>query len=307
MTRVSLAARIIEQHNIRVISAYNLMTGAPVGAIAAEMYRLPLVVTNLGEIYSHRERIDRQLPMILHMTRLATALTSLTRHCADSYRELGLAPQVRVLHYGIDRRRFGHADGGETVRRRLGIPLDAAVVLYVGRMVRDMGLHVLLEGLPQLLGASPSAHVLIAGGDGELRCEAERAAGCWPSRVFVSVDVPEEELGDLYAAADLVVAPTMGARACGSLASAEAMAAGKPVVASRVGGIPEYVEDGVTGVLVPPGQPHALVEAVQALLGDPNRLCEFGRRGRERVAELFDLERTNAQIERLFREAASLS
>jgi glycosyltransferase involved in cell wall biosynthesis len=189
----------------------------------------------------------------------------------------------------------------------VGIPLNADVVLYVGRMVRDMGLHVLLEGLPQLLAASASAHVLIAGGDGELRAEAERAAGRWPGRVYVSVDVPEDELGDLYAAADLVVAPTMGARACGSLASAEAMAAGKPVVASRVGGIPEYVEDGVTGVLVPPGQPDALVDAVRTLLGDPNRLCEYGRRGRERVAELFDLERTNAQIERLFREVANLS
>src|SRR5437867_2832708 len=51
MTRVSLAAKIIEQANIRVISAYNLVTGAPVGAIASEMYRIPLVVTNLGEIY----------------------------------------------------------------------------------------------------------------------------------------------------------------------------------------------------------------------------------------------------------------
>ena len=84
------------------------------------------------------------------------------------------------------------------------------------------------------------------------------------------------------------------------------MAAGKPVVASRVGGIPEYVEEGVTGLLVPPEQSDPLVEAVQALLNDRNRLCEFGRRGRERVAELFDADRTNAQIERLFREVANI-
>lgn len=306
MTRVSLAAGIIEQHDIRVISAYNLMTGAPVGAIVAEMYGIPLVVTNLGEIYSHRERIDRELPMVRHITRIATALTSLTRHCAESYRELGLAPHVRVLHYGIDRKQFGHANGSETVRTRLGIPLDADVVLYVGRMVRDMGLYVLLDGIPELLASSTSVHVLIAGADGELRPEVQRAADSWPGRVFTAVDVPEEELGNMYAAATLVVAPTIGARACGSLASAEAMAAGKPVVASRVGGIPEYVEEGVTGLLVPPGQSGALVAAVQTLLSDRDRLCEFGRRGRERVAELFDADRTNEQIERLFREVAKL-
>jgi glycosyltransferase involved in cell wall biosynthesis len=83
------------------------------------------------------------------------------------------------------------------------------------------------------------------------------------------------------------------------------MAAGKPVIATRVGGIPEYVSDGETGLLVPPGDSGALVGAVLRLLGDRHRLAEFGRRGRERVAQLFDGEHANAQLERLFREAAA--
>jgi glycosyltransferase involved in cell wall biosynthesis len=305
MTRVSLAAKIIESHDIRVISAYNLLSGAPVGAIAAEMYRLPLVVTNLGEIYSHRELVDRQLAMIRHVTRVATALTSLTRHCAQSYRELGLNPEVRVLHYGIDRRRFAAADGGERIRRRFSIPSDADVLLFLGRMVPDMGLHVLLESLPALLGAHPSLHVLVAGASGELQKQVAAAVARWPGRVASAFDVPEDELPLFFAAATIVVAPTLGARACGSLAAAEAMAAGKPVVATRVGGIPEYVSDGETGLLVPPGDSGALAGAVLRLLGDRNRLAEFGRRGRERVAQLFDGEHANAQLERLFREVAA--
>jgi glycosyltransferase involved in cell wall biosynthesis len=305
MTRVSLAARIIERHDIRLISAYNLLLGAPVGAIAAEMYRLPLVVTNLGEIYSHRAEIERQLPMIRHITRVATVLTSLTRHCADSYRELGMHPEVRVLHYGIDHARFGSREGGDGIRRRLGITPGADVVLYVGRMVRDMGLHVLLDALPSLL-ERPSALVVIAGASGELTIAAREAATRWAGRVSVVEDVPEGELASYYAAATLVVAPTIGARACGSLASAEAMAAGKPVVASRVGGIPEYVDEGTTGLLVPPADPAALCGAILTLLDDPARLAEFGRRGRERVVERFDGERTNAAIEALFREVARL-
>ena len=306
MTRVSLAARILAQRNIRVISAYNLVTGAPVGAIVAEMYRIPLVVTNLGEIYSHRDVIDRQLAMVRHITRVATVLTSLTRHCADSYHELGLTPPVRVLHYGIDRHRFARPDGGEALRARLAIPAGASVVLYVGRMIRDMGLHLLLAGIPALLAADPSIHVLVAGADGELRAEVEEAVGRWPGRVTSAVNVPEGELADYYAAATLVVAPTVGARACGSLASAEAMAAGKAVVAARVGGIPEYVSDGETGLLVAPGDAEALVGGVLSLLGDRSRLEHCGRRGRERVAELFDGERTNAALERLFRDVAGL-
>ncbi len=118
------------------------------------------------------------------------------------------------------------------------------------------------------------------------------------------MDVSEEELPNFYAASTLVVAPTLGARACGSLASAEAMAAGKPVVATRIGGIPEYVSDGVTGLLIPPSDSEALVGAVLALLHDRPRLSEFGRSGRKRVAELFDREHTSAKLERLFREVA---
>jgi glycosyltransferase involved in cell wall biosynthesis len=305
MTRVSLAADIIERNDIRLISAYNLRLGAPVGAIAAEMYRIPLVVTNLGEIYSHRAEVDRQGEMIRHIIHVATALTSLTRHCADSYRELGMSPQVKVLHYGIDHERFARG-AGDAIRSRFGISPTTDVVLYVGRMVRDMGLHVLLDGLPELLRRHPTLHVMIVGGSGELRQDAEQAAAKWAGRITVVADVPENDLPGCYAAATVVVAPTIGARACGSLAAAEAMAAGKAVVATRIGGIPEYVGEGETGLLVPPNDSPALVAAVLSLLGDRDRLAEFGRAGRERVRRLFDSQRTNEAIEQLFRRVAGI-
>jgi glycosyltransferase involved in cell wall biosynthesis len=300
LTRVSLAARIIEQHDVRLISAYNLLSGAPVGAIAAETYALPLVVTNLGEIYSHRETIAAQLPMIRHVVEVATVLTSLTEHCANSYREVGLTPSVRVLRYGIDVARFGAADGA-AARRRLGIDRSAPVVTYVGRLVRDMGLHTLIAAAPAILAKFPDVRLLVAGADGELRGAAERLVEESGGRVLLHVDVPESDLPSMYAATSLVVAPTLGHRACGSLAAAEAMAAGKPVVASRVGGIPEYVADGETGLLVPPDDPAALADAIRTLLADPDRMTRFGLAGRRRVETLFDADKTNDDLERLFR------
>src|SRR6185295_14971819 len=130
------------------------------------------------------------------------------------------------------------------------------------RLVRDMGLHVLLDALPDLLASHPSARVIVAGASGELQEAVASAVARWPGRVILAVDVPEEDLPRFYAAATLVVAPTLGARACGSLVAAEAMASGRPVVASRIGGIPEYVAEGETGLLVPPADPGALVGAV---------------------------------------------
>lgn len=300
MTRVHLAAQLIERHDVRLISAYNLLAGAPVGAIVAELYHLPLVITNLGEIYSHRALVLRELGMIEHAISRATVLTSLTHHCADSYREVGLTPTVRVLHYGIDVPRFADA-AGEEGRHRLGWPSSAPVVLYVGRLVRDMGLHTLLAAAPSMLEAAPEARLLIVGANGDLRPDAERLAALHPDRVALRVDVPEAELPLMYAAATLVVVPTLGHRACGSLAAAEAMAAGKPVVATRVGGIPEYVADDETGLLIPPDDPAALASAATALLRDRERLARFGAAGRARVEARFDAERTNAALERLFR------
>ena len=140
MTRVSLAARIVERERIRVISAYNLLTGAPVGAIVAEMYDVPLTVTNLGEIFSHRAGNRAPASHDRADYRVASVLTSLTRHCANSYREVGITRDVqRVLHYGIDVGRF-RAGIGHAIRDRFSIARDDDVVLDLGPLVRDMGL-----------------------------------------------------------------------------------------------------------------------------------------------------------------------
>ena len=82
----------------------------------------------------------------------------------------------------------------------------------------------------------------------------------------------------------------------------EAMAAGKPVVASRVGGIPEAVEDGKTGILVPPGDARALASALTVMMDNPEKALEMGRRGRERAEKLFDEERMVDSICALYRE-----
>jgi glycosyltransferase involved in cell wall biosynthesis len=80
------------------------------------------------------------------------------------------------------------------------------------------------------------------------------------------------------------------------------MAAGRPVVATRVGGVPEAVVHDQTGLLVPPRDPSALADAVNCLLGDPGRRADMGRMGRKRVSELFSLSRLVAEMEGLYEE-----
>lgn len=305
MTRVSLGAALIERRDVRVISGYNLLDGGPVAMILGELYGLPVVVTNLGEIYSHPLAVRRQLPMVRRIVKGAAALLSPTRHCARSYADLGLSAEVMVIHHGIDLHRFAPDVSGLAIRHRFGLEVTDQVIAYIGRLVRDMGLHTLLAAIPMVVRRCPSSRFLIAGADGELLSEAQAAASRWPGKVAVAVDVPLDELPQYYAAASVVVVPTRGARACGSLAAAEAMATGKVVVASDVGGIPEFVADGATGVLVPTESPDRLAEAVVSLLNDPDLRAKLGRAGRRRVEELFDTTATNQEFERVFREVAN--
>jgi glycosyltransferase involved in cell wall biosynthesis len=306
LSRASRGAEILESADIRVISGYNLLSGATIAVILSELYDVPVVVTNLGEIYSHRAEINRRQRMVERIVTRASALLSPTEHCARSFRELGLSPPVKVIHHGIAVDRFKPEVSGDAIRHRLGFAPDQEIVLFLGRLVGDMGLHTLIAAIPLVLAALPRTGFIIGGGTGELLANARAAEARWPDRVSVSVNVPLNELPAYYAAASVVAAPTRGTRACGSLTAAEAMATARPVVTSSIGGIPEFVADGETGLLVPPESPDRLAAALIELLKDPARRAAFGAAGRRRVTALFDAETTNRAFERVFRSVAGL-
>ena len=215
---------------------------------------VPLVVNNFGELFSH-EAFFRANPGILPFIHAAgRRFVSGSRHCASGYERFGLRPKVEVVPYGVDSARFRPDRDGVAVRSKAGIAAAAPVVLFVGRFVRDMGLHVVLDAIPTVIGHRPDACFLLAGAPGELSAAAAAVARRFEGRVVIRQNVPFDELPACYAAGDVVVAPTAGDRACSSLAAAEALATARPVIASNVGGIPEIVADGGTGCLIPSGE-----------------------------------------------------
>jgi glycosyltransferase involved in cell wall biosynthesis len=299
--RAALGAAIIREQRIDIIAGYNLILGAPIASLLGELFDLPVVISNFGEIYSHRDIVERERELIRRMTERAARLLCMTRHCAESYTLLGLHPEVQIVPYGLDLARF-HPGNGMARRRDLGWSEQERIVLFVGRMLSEMGVDTFLAAIPDVLSRFPRARFLLAGGRGELTEAAERAAATLRDIVKVVPDVPGENLPSLYQAADLVVVPTKGARACGSLAAGEAAASGRAVVGARVGGVPEYVIDGETGLLVAPDDPESLARAVCDLLDDDGRRQDMGNAGRAFVERTFDVARTNDAIDRVFRE-----
>ena len=202
------------------------------------------------------------------------------------------AERIRLIWSAVDRAALVPSAPRAVLRQRLGAD-GGSVLLAAANLVRRKGLDVLLEALAGL----PQARLWIAG-DGPERPELERAArGLGGRVVFLGRrgDVP-----DLLEACDIFVLPS---RAEGlGVAALEAMARGRPVVASDVGGLAEAVGHEQCGLLVPPGDARALRGALERLLNDPALARRLGEAGATRAAERFDAETQVAAYEALYRE-----
>ncbi len=303
---LSLAAacwEIARRDNLLLISAYHLFAAGLAGAWAAELLGIPLVTTVFGEIYAQTEFYRRHLSEVRYVVDRSNTLLSCSHHCSRSLALLGLSAPVRTVHYGVDTAEFSPGLDATRIRERHGLGAGDNVVLFVGRMVREMGLHVLLTALPRVLQGDTSIKVIILGASGDLRGEAETCAARHPGRVFVVADVMQSELPLYYAAATIAVSPSVNERACLGLAVAEAMASARPVVVSNIGGGPELVEHDSNGVLIPPSDPGALADAVLSLASDGQRCRRLAQSGLAVARRRFNQTSTNRQMEEIFQEA----
>jgi glycosyltransferase involved in cell wall biosynthesis len=200
----------------------------------------------------------------------------------------------------LDRAR--HAAAAETTALRAGLGLGAGerVLLSVGRLEANKGFHVLAEALGRLPAGPRWRWVLIGEGPNRAPIEAAIEDAGIGDRVRLAGRVGEGELAGWYAAADVFVHPTLYEGS--SLVTLEAMAAGKAVVATRAGGLPDKVIPGETGWLVEPGSAPALAEAIAASLADDDRRTRFGAAGRALVERAFAWPAVAAQLETLYRD-----
>ena len=186
------------------------------------------------------------------------------------------AERIRVVPSGIDPAAVqASAGAGEAHRRAWGIAPDDVLVLVLGALERRKGHAILLAAARQLATAQPRLRYVFCGSGSE---EASLRRLADPMRGSVLFAGQQTDVGGCLAAADIVAMPSLKEGL--GVAALEAMAAERPVVASRVGGLAEAVVDGESGLLVTPGDPAPLADAIAALIADPalrRRLAEAGR------------------------------
>ncbi len=227
---------------------------------------------------------------------------------ADKVMELGLDPKrVRVLRHGVERGNdtraqtaagepsagVGAAVGGATLGGGL-IP-GRAFVLFAGRLSVEKGVRL----LPELAAGLGEVWLLVAG-DGPERAHLEAAAKLEPKLRLIG-HRGDADLAALHARAAVVVIPSLFYETF-CYAAAEALLDERPVVASRIGAVPELIEHEVSGLLVPPGDVAALAEATGRALGDPDA-ARWAAAGRERVLQIADPARHVEGLTAIYREA----
>lgn len=185
-----------------------------------------------------------------------------------------------------------------TRRHACGIPDGDTVFTIVASLTSNKGHHVLLKSFSGLLAAYPRATLLVVG-DGPLRSELEdRARQMAVDRKVIFTGLQTDVMAWL-GISDVCLLPSLFREGL-SLALIEAMAAGLPVIGTRIGGIPEVIADGENGLLVPPGNTEALTHAMMRMVRDQDSRIRMGRRGREIYEEKFSLTGMIRKIEAVY-------
>ena len=214
--------------------------------------------------------------------------------------------RVRVIRNGIDTREYA-PDTATDVLEQHGADPGRPSVVFVGRVTRQKGLPVLLRAADRI---DPAAQLVICAGQAdtpELEAEVAGLAGRLRERrsgvIWLSGMLAKREVIQLLTHATMFVCPSLYEPL--GIVNLEAMACGAAVVASRVGGIPEVVADGETGLLVPPDDHVALADAINVLVRDTGRAAAMGRLGRKRAIAEFGWETVAAQTAALYAELAA--
>lgn len=268
---LEIAARALQvEGRFDGVEAHVLFPLGVIGLLTARLRRLPLLVYAHGwDVQVHARRSPLHAWLARRVARGAFAVVTNSQAMADDIRRLGVEPVV--IPPGVDLARFRPADRG-AARARLGLPADGMVALYLGTFDRRKGADVFAAAL-----AERPAWTGVMVGSGPL--QAHLAAAPWLRLV---PPVPPDAVPAWLAAADVVVVPSR--REPLGLAAIEALACGRPVIASATGGLVEVVRDEVNGLLVAPGDPRAVAGAL-ARLAAPELRLRLGAEGPASVAD----------------------
>jgi glycosyltransferase involved in cell wall biosynthesis len=250
---------------------------------------------------AQRARLGKRLAMRAIHSPL-TGVISVSGYGYRNFADRDLVPRQRfhVVYNAVDIERAATGGCGAEFRRRYGIAANRLVVTQVSWLIPEKGVDDFVAAARQVVAAEPQAHFVLAG-DGAHRPNLERTLREMEIAPHVTLTGPvADPLAEgLFAASDVICQLSRWEEVFGYV-NAEAMASGKPLVGTRVGGIPEIIQDGITGFLVERRDVKAMAARILELLRDPDLRQRMGEAGRKVCREKFNLKENVAQLVKIY-------
>jgi glycosyltransferase involved in cell wall biosynthesis len=295
--------RLMRRYRPHIVDTHTAKAGS-LGRVAAWMAGVPVIVhTYHGHVLEgYYDPVRTRLLRVMErgLARLSTRLLVVSRRVGEDLVRLGAVPadKIEVVPLGMDLAPFLDVDHRRgRLRREFGIPDEAPIVAIVSRIFAIKNHALFIDAAARVLRELPDVRFLIVG-DGILRPAIEQQAARLGIQQNVIFTGWRRDLAEIYADTTILVVSSNNE---GTPVSAiEAMASAVPVVATRVGGLPDLIRDGETGVLVPPRSIAALSDALVALLKDPSERRRLGTAARADAVARFSVDRLIEDTTRLY-------
>lgn len=293
--------RLVRSERVSLIHAHEF-SAIVYGWVVARLAGIPLIATIHGKSYFADKGRRRAAYRIVSRSGQFVAVSQDLKRFVSA--RVGIPVQrIEVIYNGVARAPLVSEEDRQACRAELDLRPESPILGVVGSLYPVKGHQYVLEAMPAVLRACPEAVLLVAG-RGELDVALKEQAKRLGIERHVRFLGMRHDIPRLLAVMDLFVLPSLSEGL--SLALLEAMAAGKPVVASRVGGNPELIVEGRTGILVEAGDVRGLADGIVRLLADRPMLQRFGREGAVRVNAQFSIDRMVEQYRALYaRQIAS--
>jgi glycosyltransferase involved in cell wall biosynthesis len=295
--------RIMQEQKIDIVQT-TLFWADVVGSIAARLAKVPVVlswetVTHEGDTYHDKWQRKAGYNLAMKFTDGVVAVSHEVKNSLIKRR--GLPPEmIHVIHYGVDLEKFSSNGEYSNKKQELGLPDDDVVIGIVARLEPMKGHKIFVDAFCQLKDKYPGVSVVFVG-DGSCRLELEKMAkeaGLEKRIHFLGI---RKNVNEILDAIDFFVLPAISGEGLPNVVL-EAMACSKPVIATRVGGSPEMIEDGHSGFIVPPENVAALAGMMEKMLCERDKIAWLGSNARRRVEKDFSLQKQINEFEALYKE-----
>jgi len=283
----------IKKNNFDIVHAHTSKAGF-IGRMAARLAGVPVIFyTPHGSVFQMTCCGPITKFILSRIENFAASFTDKIIACSkdekDDFLKHGVAREDKytIIYWGVRQERFLKDHDKVLKRKEFNIPQDAILIANIGRLVPQKGHAFCLEAFKILIHTFPAARLLVAG-DGELRQEIESNINKMGLGDNVIMAGERKDVPEILSASDIFLHTSLWEGM--PIVIIEAMLAGKPIVATRVGGVPELIEDGISGLLVPPRDSQALAAAVRRLINDRFFAENIGRVAQQSAREKFSLD-----------------